>query len=374
MLLGLSIASLLCAAIPARLTRLNLREYPPPPPAASDLQPVSVIVPARNEAAGIAACVESVLASRGCGIELLVLDDGSTDETATIVEAIAARDSRVRLLRGVGLPPGWNGKQHACWLAAQQARGGAILFLDADVRLHGDAVARMATLLRQEGSSLVSGFPKQITETWMERLLIPLIHFVLLGLLPMRGLQQTAKPAYAAGCGQFLMVEREAYFTSGGHAAIRATMHDGLLLPRLLRQHHFRTRLADLTALASCRMYHDAKEVWNGLAKNATEGLAAPLRIVPMTLLLGFGQVLPLPLLLYALVLRRWEAAAVSAAAAVLSYLPRLWEAPRFEQSRWGARMHPIGMAALLALQWNALGRKVLRRPATWKQRAYAAN
>ena len=85
------------------------------------------------------------------------------------------------------------------------------------------------------------------------------------------------------GCGQFILARREAYRKTGGHAEIRATMHDGLLLPQLFRRHGFRTDIADLTYLATCRMYHNAGEVWRGLAKNATEGMAAPSRILPFT-------------------------------------------------------------------------------------------
>ncbi len=374
MILGFSIGSLLCALMPAVLTARNLREYQPPLEPEGELLGVTVIIPARNEAAGIGACMDAVLRSSDCNLDLLVLDDASTDKTPAIIESYAQRDARVRLLQGGRLPVGWNGKQYACFQAAGEAQSPILLFLDADVRLEPGAVARMAAYLEREQAALVSGFPRQITETWLEQLLIPLIHFVLLGLLPMEMLRTTTQPGFAAGCGQFLMVRRDAYFASGAHAAIRHTMHDGLLLPRLLREHGHGTRLADLTELATCRMYTSTASVWEGLAKNATEGLAAPARIVPMSLLLGMGQVLPLPLMVVALAKRQWVSAMVAGAALALSYAPRVLEAPRFRQSRRSAAAHPVGVAVLLALQWYALGRKLLRRPATWKDRAYAAN
>ena len=374
----LCLSSLGLSLLTAILTLLNLREYRQPPllrPAADPVPGLlSVIIPARNEQAGIAECLACVLASTGCTLEVLVLDDSSTDATAQVVAAVADRDSRVRLLHGTSLPAGWNGKQHACWLAAQQARGDRLLFLDADVRLQPEAAGRMSAFLMATGAALVSGFPRQVTVTPMERLLIPYIHFVLLGLLPMGAMRRSNAPGFAAGCGQFLLVDRASYFRCGGHAAIRATMHDGLLLPRLLRQHGLPTRLADLTELASCRMYRSAAEVWLGLAKNATEGLAAPARILPMTLLLGVGHVLPLPLLVAATIAEDRPAALAAGGALVLSYLPRVLEARRFRQSWLGAALHPLGMATLLALQWYALLRKLLGRPARWKERAYAAN
>lgn len=384
MLLALSIASACCAAIPGLLTPGNLREYHEPPVASGNLPAIRVIVPARNEEAGIAQCILNVLQSRGIDLTLLVMDDSSTDRTAQIVLDLAAADDRLQLLTSVALPAGWNGKQHACWQAAQVSAAPLLCFLDADVRLHPDALARMATLLTMhDGESgapvmtgsgqtgLVSGFPRELTETTLEWLLLPLIHFVLLGFLPMRKLHTTTDPRFAAGCGQFLFVNREAYFRSGGHAAIRATMHDGLLLPRLLRGHGYGTRLADLTHLASCRMYHSAASTWNGLAKNATEGLAAPRTIVPMTLLLGLGQVLPIPLFVTALLQHRPVAAVFAGVAIALSYLPRLLEGTRFQQRKRSSALHPVGVATLLVLQWYAFTRKLVGRPATWKSRAY---
>lgn len=387
MLVAWTIASAACAALPAVMTVLNLREYREPSVSTTAALPaVTVIIPARNEASGIAACVGGVLLSSNIDLHVLVVDDASTDNTAEIVRSMAAQDARLKLIASAALPAGWNGKQHACWQGAQAATAPLLCFLDADVRLHPDALARTVSQMVRERAALLSGFPRQITGTWLEKLLIPLIHFVLLGLLPMRNLRLTTKPAYAAGCGQFLLVDREAYTRSGGHEAIRHTMHDGLLLPRLLRSRGYTTRLADLTALAECRMYTSAAATWNGLSKNATEGIAAPARIVPMTLLLGLGQVLPLPLLWLA-----WERTTFlipflgppirigmapvwwALFAVLLSYLPRLINAVRYRQSWMGALLHPLGVALLLVLQWVALVRKLLGQ-ATWKSRTYASN
>ncbi len=387
MLFALALTSAACAVVPALLTLVNVSEYQPPPPAAEALPPVTVIVPMRDEEAGIAACLASVLASAGVVLEVIAMDDGSTDATAEVVQGMAAADTRLRLLHADPLPAGWNGKQHACWLAAQAATGSVFCFLDADVRLEGETLARCLTAQQRDHAALLSGFPQELTGTWLERLLIPLIHFILLGLLPVRLLRTTTTAGYAAGCGQFLMVDRAAYMQSGGHAAIRHTMHDGLLLPRLLRQHGFRTTLVDLTDLASCRMYRSASTTWNGLAKNATEGIAAPARIVPMTLFLGIGQVLPLPLLWLAWQHTRFifpflgppvriGVAPVWAAsvAVALSYLPRIVNTVQYRQSWFGAALHPLGVLVLLVLQWYALCRKLLGHPAGWKARQYTAN
>jgi hypothetical protein len=364
-----------CAVVPALLWVWNMLLYREPTSGGGCAamgncvlpDGVSVLIPARNEERVIAASLESVLASRGVKFEIIVLDDASTDRTAEIVRAIAARDPRVRLESSPALPRGWNGKQHACYALASLAHRDLLCFLDADVRLAPEALACMAVFLARSGADLVSGFPRQETETTLEWLLLPLIHFVLLSYLPLAGMRALPAPGFAVGCGQFLMARREAYRKTGGHAQIRTTMHDGLLLPQLFRRHGFRTDIADLTHLATCRMYHNASEVWNGLAKNATEGMASPVRILPFTFLLFCGQILPLLLALS--VPGRGRTLILFALGA--SFVPRLISVWKYRQPLCSALLHPLGVFVLLTIQWYALLRKLAGQQVTWKERAY---
>lgn len=335
---------------------------------------VSVLIPARNEESNLPATLESVLSNTRVDLEVVVLDDHSTDRTASIVREFQQRDARVRLELAPPLPPGWCGKQHACWVLSRLATRPWIVFLDADVRLEPSALIEMVGFMESSGADLASGVPRQETKTFGERLLIPLIHFVLLGFLPMHVMRRSKSSAFAAGCGQLFIARHQAYLQSGGHSQIPATLHDGLQLPKLFRRSGLRTDLFDATPLAACRMYRSSREVLSGLAKNATEGLAHPKRIVPMSMLLLAGQVLP------------WVAAAggwnngldasgraLATLSVVLSILPRIIAIGLFRQSSLGAALHPIGVLALLGIQWFALLRSVLGRPAVWKGRQYGS-
>lgn len=378
--LGL-LVMLVFALIPARLVRANLREYRSPPepvPESSESAPrVSVLIPARNEESSIGAAISAVLASRGVELEVLVLDDRSEDATAEVVGAIAQADGRVRLIRGPDLPRGWCGKQHACWVLAGHARFPLLVFLDADVRLASEALARMAAFLEVSGSDLASGFPRQETVGLLEKLVIPLMHFILLGFLPIRRMRRSSDPTYAAGCGQLFITKRAAYDRSGGHATIRRSLHDGIKLPRAYRLAGMRTDLFDATEMAVCRMYRSAGEVWRGLAKNAGEALAAPRMIVPMTLILLGGQVVPFAILAGELAAgssRGSRAVLIGAlAAAAASWYSRWALAFRFGQSRLGALLHPVGIVVLVAIQWYAWARDLSGRPSSWKGRLYRA-
>jgi len=373
-------ASLCVAALPALLTLANLRLFYGPPArrsaAAASPPAVSVLVPARNEEAAISRLIDDVLASENLNLELVILDDGSEDATAAIVATRAAADSRVRLLSGTPLPPGWCGKQHACWQLAAGARHDTWVFLDVDVSLRPDALVRAVEFLETTNAGLVSGFPRQLTGSFLEWLLLPLIHFVLLGFLPLGRSREVNDPSLAAGCGQLFVTRRADYERAGGHAAISASLHDGVKLPRAYRRAGLLTDIFDATEIASCRMYARSPDVWRGLSKNATEGIGAAAAILPFTILLGVGQVAPALLLGFGLAngFASWPQGTlpVVAAALVLGLFTRVVQAIRFRLPLASVGFHPLAVAVFLLIQWVALGRKALGLRTTWRGRALA--
>lgn len=346
------------AAGPAFLFLGNLRHFQPPRLRDEPATNVSILIPARDEARNIQAAIDAALSNEGA--EVIVLDDGSTDGTLEMIE----REPRVHLLRGRPLPNEWCGKPWACAQLAEAATRPWLLFVDADVRVGPRAASSMAHWMREERAQLASGVPRQEFGSFLERLLIPLIHFVLLGFLPLQRMRASHHPAYATGCGQLIMVDAKAYRESGGHAAIRNRLHDGLALPKAFREAGFRTDLFDATTFASCRMYRSALETWRGLSRNAHEGLGAPARILPATLLLSGGQVLPFVLLLSEKAL--WLLPAVACI-----YLTRMIAARRFHQPLDAALLHPLAIVVLLAMQWCAFLRSLRGSSTNWKGRAY---
>ena len=350
------------AALPLGLLLINLPFYRQPRVGAERVA-VSVLIPARNEEANIGEAVGCVLASRGVDVEIVVLDDHSTDGTGAVLAGIG--DPRLRVLAGAPLPPGWSGKQHACAGLAEAASHELMVFVDADVRLAPDALARITGFMaRHPRIALGSGFPRQVTVGWSERLLLPLIHLMLLCYLPIPVGMLVQAPSLGAGCGQLFVARRAAYRAAGGHAAIRASRHDGIMLPRAFRKAGFGTGLFDATEFASCRMYASASLLWEGLTKNATEGMATPAGLPVWTVLLGCGHVLPVVLLV---LMPGW----VTGAAFGFGVLIRMVLAVRFHQSLWGVVLHPVSVAALLTVQWASLFRAWRGAPSTWRGRAY---
>lgn len=357
--------ALALAALPAVLGTINLLRQPrlrdgdAPPPGML----VSILVPARNEAANIAGCLEAALASRGVAVEVVVADDGSDDGTGGIVADIAARDARVRLIGVPPLPAGWTGKVHACACLAEAARGTHLLFIDADVRLAPGAAAAMAAHAAARDIALVSGVPRQRIGSPGEALTVPMINLLMLGYLPGGGRAVSRQVGMAAACGQLILCAAAAYRAVGGHGAVRATLHDGLALARAVRAAGHRTEVVDGAPLATCRMYRGFAEAWGGFMKNAREGMATPLGLPVWTLLLAGAHLWPWALL------PEWQA--VLALALVFGLRAAItWRA---REPWWTVPLHPLTMLVALAIQWSALARWLMGRPAGWKGRAYPA-
>ena len=361
------------ALLPLGMILRNLGLLRPAPPrptddasrSSADSIAISVLIPARDEAAGIEAAVRAALAaSDGVAAEVVVLDDHSTDDTAAIVRRLADVDPRVRLESAPPLPAGWNGKQHACWVLANRARGVSLLWVDADVRLAPGSVGRMSRLFETSDAKLFSGVPRQFTGGLLEVLIVPQILLVLLGYLPIAVMRRMTLPGLGAGCGQLFLAERSAYFDAGGHEAIRGSIHDGVDLPRTFRRAGHLTDLFDATDACNCRMYTTAAATWHGFSKNAVAGMADPKAIGLWTVLLLGGHVLPYVAVL--VTAGRSTPAWVAAGAALLS---SVLIAARFRQGVAAALLRPVGVLVLVALQWTALARHLAGHRPTWRGR-----
>jgi hypothetical protein len=322
---------------------------------------VTVCIPARNESANIEACVRSALACGGVDVEVCVYDDHSTDGTGDIVRRLAAEDPRVRIVPTVPLPDGWNGKMWGCDRMGRAARGAWVLFTDADVRLAPECLAETAAAAESLRCDLLSTVPRQITGSWAEDAVVPLIHYVLLGYLPMGRMRATLDPASSAGCGQFMFARREAWLAIDGYSRFRGTMHDGIRMPREFRRAGLRTDLFDGTALAQVRMYRGLGQTWRGFAKNAYEGLGSLALLVLVTALHVFGQVAAWAILVGSAIaaasgLSVTPAPAWIAAAAIAVQLAHRIVLRRAFGHSWRAvLLHPVGLAMLTAIQWHSL-------------------
>lgn len=367
-----TILALLCLAaalLPGALTAVNLSVLRTPEPEVDDGL-VSILIPARDEAAAIAATVRAALASTGVPVEVIVGDDHSTDATAQIVRGIG--DPRLHLAPVPDLPDGWTGKNNACVYLASLARGRRLLFIDADVSLEPGAAAALAAHARRGGAALVSGVPRQRVDTLGEKLTVPMIGFLLVGYLPVPLMRRLPDPALGAACGQLVLCDAAAYAATGGHGAVRTTLHDGVRLPPVFRRAGYRTDLVRAATLATCRMYDGFGSAWVGFSKNAHEGMATPRALPVWTALLGLGHALP-PLLVAAGFLGFFPltATALAGLAFAVSLATRAAITLDGREPLATVPLHPAAILVALAIQWNVLLRRERAGASTWKGRSY---
>jgi len=262
---------------------------------------VSVVVPARNEEAGIERCVRSLLGQAGVACELIVVNDGSTDRTGEILRRIADEDPRLRVIDGVPLPKGWLGKNWACWQGYLVSKGDIVLFTDADTAHGPRAVSRAASALVARDAGLLSLLVRQETGSFGVKLLVPVLFWLACSLFPFALLNRDSRLPLHFGNGQFMMFRREAYEAVGGHAAIRGNVFEDMTLARRVRGSGRRVVVGDGSRDVSCRMYDTLPQAFSGLAKNIymlfhhslPRGVAAPAYLLGLA---GFALVMFGPL------------------------------------------------------------------------------
>jgi glycosyltransferase involved in cell wall biosynthesis len=352
-----AVAAALHALRNARVVRV------PPRDPAPRREAVSVLLPLRDEAHRVEPALRSLLAQRGVDdLEVLVLDDCSTDGTADVVRRVAGADPRVRLLTGGPPPPGTLGKPHACDQLAGAARGEVLVCVDADVVLAPDAVAAAVTLLRDAGLDAVSPFPRQLADGIAARLVQPLLQWSWLVLLPLGLAERSPRPSLSAANGQFLVVDAAALRRCGGFRAVAGEVLDDIALVRAIKRSGGRAVVADGSEIAVCRMYETWPQLREGYTKSLWSATGSPVAATAVSALLLWVWVLPA-----AAALTGSRAGLAGYAAGVVS---RVVSARRTGGRVWpDALAHPVSVAALVGLigrSWSARRGGRLR----WKGRA----
>ncbi len=200
--------------------------------------------------------------------EVIILDDESTDGTGEILARLAAEDDRLRVIHGQPLPAGWLGKNWACQQLSQAADGEYLLFTDADTHhdplmLRDSIAAALAT-----HADLLSGMPHQEVKTWSEQLLVPILAWSFMAFIPIALAERVRAAFLSVSIGQFLLFRRSAYDLSGGHTAVRDKVVEDFELARNIKKAGLQWRFVDATPRIHCRMYHNFREVFDGLSKN----------------------------------------------------------------------------------------------------------
>ena len=278
-------AATVCLLIIRALRQRDLLEELTPAGAelGNELPRVAVVVPARNEAANIGPCLLSLALQDypKDRYSVLAIDDGSSDETASIIASLAISFPFISLLHSPPLAEGWTGKCQACWEGTLAAAPDTtwICFIDADMRSQPSLLRTTVTTAATRGIDLLSLAPRHELLSFAERLILPCGHY-LLGFRQDLAEIQAPDSRDATVTGQFILVRRSAYEKVGGHAAVRATISEDVALGRLIKSAGFRVLLMGGRNLIATRMYCGWDGLWYGIGKNLVDMLDGPVSTI----------------------------------------------------------------------------------------------
>lgn len=321
---------------------------------------VSILIPARNEAANILPLLQSIHQQDYQNYEVIIYDDDSTDDTYKVCSDFAAAHPRFKVIKGTTLPEGWIGKNHACHQLAQQADGKYLLFLDADeqvdVKLINSAVHRM----HLHRLSLLSLFTNQTMLTLGENAVVPLMHYILLNLLPLRLVYLVKNASVAAASGQFMLFDADVYHQQQWHKAVKNKVVEDVEIMRLIKAENYNGEALLANGMISCRMYHDYNEAINGFSKNFLAAFNYSIIgfLIYITLIIGgplfILTTLNLPLILFTVGLILLTRIMISLSAG--------------QKAGYNIVLHPVQMFNLLVVAVVSV-QKYLTKTTTWKGR-----
>ena len=321
---------------------------------------VSILIPARNEEKNILNLLTSILNQDYRDYEVIILDDDSSDSTYELCAEFASKHSGFRVIKGKELTGQWLGKNYACYQLAQQARGNFLLFLDADDHVYNGLINSAVHRMYFRNLALLSLFADQQMETFAEKVSVPLMHYVLLNLLPLKLIYLIRNPIVAAASGQFMLFDAEIYRQNQWHSLTKDKIVEDAEIMKRVKAAGFNSESLLANGMISCRMYKSYNQAINGFGKNFLAAFNYNIFSFLIFLLLFIGGpmivIITLNLNLITMMLS-------------LILLPRIMISLLAGQN--AARnvlLHPVQMFNMLVIAFLAIQR-YLTKTTTWKGR-----
>ena len=347
----------------------------PTEPAPDSGLSVSVCVPARNEALNIGDCVAAVLDNDWPNLELIVVDDRSSDNTGDVAREAANGDTRLKVIDGIEPPSGWAGKPWACMRAAKESKGAWLVFVDADVRLHPKAIRALVETAEANDLALLSLFGTWIVEGFWERVLIPSVGWLIRGAVDLNKVNNVAHPEAFAN-GQLIAMRRDAYFGIEGHKSVQSEVLEDVRLAEVMKRNGFASQVRPAPWAFRVRLYRSLQEIINGYTKNLYEGLGRrPMAGFGAAVFLFICALLPFCLaigLSIGTLAFGWQVASIWQIAWLWGIVFLQWGF-RYRQERMDGRSGQIAWAQPLAnalLIWILL-RSTMKVSVEWKGRSF---
>lgn len=372
----ISIALTGVASVLLGVALVNLTRFPRLPnvgPSEADPVRCSILVPARNEERCVEACVRSLCLQDDPCTEIIVLDDGSSDDTPQILARLQSEFPALRVISGEPLPHGWIGKSWACHQLSKASSGDLLLFTDADTVHAPSTVRRVRAYMRRHKVSLLTMVPHEVLGSFAEHVVIPMVHTLYFSYLPNDLILHHRSVSFSAANGQFMCFTKEGYQAVQGHLCVRNSLVEDVFMAKEVKRAGLRISLVDGSDAVSCRMYTNAREVTEGFSKNFFPATSynLPLSIVFLAHLFT-TYVAPAIVLPLALAAGRKDLVLLSGAQLTMLATIRGVIAYRFSMPWWHIILIPITGAWTILIGVNSIRWAYSRRGALWKGRAYS--
>ncbi len=233
---------------------------------------ISILIPARNEEQNISKLLNSLVSQKNYNIEILVLDDNSSDGTYQVIYDFSSKYNNLKAIKGKPLPEGWLGKNWACHQLSEIAKGDILLFIDSDVILHQEAIPTLLANFYEFKLDALSVFPTQIMNSFGEKLVVPLMNWILLSMLPLFLVRKSKFQSFVAANGQLFLFSKEAYNKIGGHQSVRNNPVEDMELARNLKKNGLKIATFLGGELVKCNMYDGFLSSIQGFSKNFYKG------------------------------------------------------------------------------------------------------
>lgn len=359
---------------------MDLVVRPQPTGPGTPVEPVSVIVPARNEARNIQRCVQTLLAQEYPLFEVIVVDDRSTDATPALLAELAkqAQPGKLKVMRGKDLPQGWAGKPHALMQGAGAARGAWLCFVDADTFLEPLALASTHQAAVDCRADLFSILTEQELGSFWEKVVLPIVFTALSVGFPAGRVNNPDLPDAIAN-GQFILIRRDVYQAVGGHQAVKDRIDEDKGIAEAVKGAGYRLLIADGRAVATTRMYTSFREIWEGWTKNIFVGMRDRLGLLLFGAILGLIAALLLPAWLAAGLIWFLDSHSLAAAAVMVESLilwgyliyQRFQAVRAFHISALYALTLPLGALVFTTMMFASAFKVLSRQGVTWRGRVY---
>ncbi|MDB5118095.1 MAG: glycosyltransferase [Mucilaginibacter sp.] len=321
---------------------------------------VSILIPVRNEEADILNLLQSIHQQDYQNYEVLILDDDSTDATYAICAEFAAAHPRFRVIKGETLPRGWLGKNYACHQLAEQAKGDFFLFIDADEHISNSLINSAVHRMYMQKLGLLSLFTNQQMVTIGEKLVVPLMHYILLNLLPLRLIYLVKNYSVAAASGQFMLFNAQSYRKHQWHEQVKDKVVEDVEIMRMVKADGYNGEALMANGMISCRMYKNYISAVNGFSKNFLAAFNYNIIgfLVYIVLLIGGPMIIMITLDFHLIFFM-----------AALILLTRVMISLSAGQSAWyNIIFHPLQMISLTLIAFLAIQRH-LTKTIIWKGR-----